>query len=72
MSLGWSGSAAVWLVWSGGGGGRDLSSFSMPFTGIGLYGLDWKGKLHPCLGYCISHNRQRESFGPTSMGSTSL
>ena len=45
MGLNWSGPAALW-------GLRDLSSFSMPFTeiciwGIWLYGLDWKGKLHP-------------------------
>ena len=45
MGLNWSGSAALW-------GFRDLSSFSMPFTkicisGICLYELDWKGKLHP-------------------------
>ena len=45
MGLNWSGPAALW-------GFRDLSSFSMPFTeiciwGIWLYGLGWKGKLHP-------------------------
>ena len=45
MGLNWSGTAALWVF-------RDLSSFSVPFTeicisGIWLYGLDWKGKLHP-------------------------
>ena len=45
MGLNWSGPAALWWF-------RDLSSFSIPFTeicisDIWLYGLDWKGKLHP-------------------------
>ena len=94
MVLNWSGLAALW-------GFRDLSSFSMPFTeiciwGIWLYWLDGKGKLHSlsfsswsfhwakelkrcgdlglktdwnCLfRHLISHNRQRGSFRPTSMG----
>ena len=45
MGFNWSGPTTLW-------GLKDLSSFSMPFTeicnsGIWLYGLDWKGKLHP-------------------------
>ena len=45
MGMNWSGPAALW-------GFRDLSSFSLPFTeicisGIWLYRLEWKDKLHP-------------------------
>ena len=45
MGFNWSGPFALWWF-------RDLSSFSVPLTeiciwGIWLYGLDWKGKLHP-------------------------
>ena len=94
MGLNRSGPAALW-------GFRNLSSFSMPFTeiciwGIWLYGLvgkvscipghlalevfvelrdlsvpgiwGWKQTGIVCLGHMISHDRQRGSFRPTSMG----